>query len=385
MRILFSSNALWTHTGYGTQAKHLFPRLQALGHEVAQFAWYGLHGATITVGDTRIYPGIVAPFGEDIIGAHVAHWKADLVIGLQDIWPLPVNYAELCRPAKWLAWLPIDHEPAPEAVVARCKVCDYPAPYSRHGVDQLAAAGVASTYLPLGCDTSIFTPGDKAAARQALGIPTDAYLVAMVAANKGLPSRKAFPENLQAFGHFRQAHPEAMLYLHTEETTMHDGVDFKALLQACAIPDAAVRFVDQYSYIALGLPPEYLANVYRAADVLLAASQSEGFGIPLVEAQACGTPVITTKATSMTELTYNGIATEPAQRFWTPMSSWIAVPSVANITEALETVYRNQHNAPEWSAEAAAFGVAMMQENFSWDVTVERHWKPLLERIAAEL
>lgn len=385
MRILFSSNAIWSHTGYGTQAKHLFPRLKALGHEVAQFAWYGLHGATITVGDTRIYPGIVASFGEDIIGAHVAHFKADLVICLQDIWVLPVNYSELVRPAKWLAWLPIDHEPAPGAVVERAAACDYPAPYSRHGVAELAKAGVASTYLPLACDTEIFAPGSKSAARQSLGLPQDAYVVAMVAANKGMPSRKGFPENLQAFARLRAEHPEALLYLHTEETNMHDGVEFSKLLPACGIPNEAVRFVDQYSYIALGLPPTYLTDVYRAADVLLAASQSEGFGIPLIEAQACGCPVITTDFSSMPELTYNGIVTAPAQRFWTPMSSWCVMPSVANITEALATIYRNQHSAPEWSAEAADFGVAMIRDNYSWDVTVERHWRPLLERIQAEL
>ena len=385
MRILFASNAIWSHTGYGTQAKYLFPRLQALGHAMAQFAWYGLHGATIQVGEARIYPGIVAPFGEDIIGAHVAHWQADLVISLQDIWVLPEDYGKGVRPAKWCCWLPVDHEPVPERVWTRAAKCDYPAPYSRHGVAQLAAKGVTSTYMPLGCDVAIFQPGAKEAARTALGIAPEAYMVAMVAANKGTPSRKGFPENLQAFAAFRQAHPEALLYLHTEESNMHDGVSFDKLLPACGIPAEAVRFVDQYSYIALGLPADYLTNVYQAADVLLASSYAEGFGIPLIEAQACGCPVITTDWTSMPELTFNGISTQPAQRFWTPMDSWTAIPSVENVTRALEAIYQRGAKRPAEAANAAAFGVQMVRDNFGWDVIVERHWQPLLERIQTDI
>ena len=92
------------HTGYGVQARYLLPRFKALGYEVAQFAWYGLQGASIMAGDIRLYPGLGDHFGSEVIGEHVAHFKADLVISLQDIWPLPEDYGERCRPARWAAW-----------------------------------------------------------------------------------------------------------------------------------------------------------------------------------------------------------------------------------------------------------------------------------------
>jgi glycosyltransferase involved in cell wall biosynthesis len=38
---------------------------------------------------------------------------------------------------------------------------------------------------------------------------------------------------------------------------------------------------------------ERLADIYRSADVLLFASLAEGFGMPIIEAQACGVPVVT--------------------------------------------------------------------------------------------
>lgn len=42
-------------------------------------------------------------------------------------------------------------------------------------------------------------------------------------------------------------------------------------------------------------------NLYREADMLLFASMYEGFGMPIVEAMACGTPVITSNCASMPE------------------------------------------------------------------------------------
>ena len=41
------------------------------------------------------------------------------------------------------------------------------------------------------------------------------------------------------------------------------------------------------------VPPERLAYLYAAADVLLFPSIVEGFGLPILEAMACGTPVVT--------------------------------------------------------------------------------------------
>jgi glycosyltransferase involved in cell wall biosynthesis len=43
------------------------------------------------------------------------------------------------------------------------------------------------------------------------------------------------------------------------------------------------------------LTPPAMADLYRAADVLVLASDAtEGFGLPLLEAMACGTPAVVT-------------------------------------------------------------------------------------------
>ncbi len=58
-----------------------------------------------------------------------------------------------------------------------------------------------------------------------------------------------------------------------------------------------------------------LSYIYRRARALVFASFIEGFGYPVLEAMACGTPVITSKSTSLGEICQNGSAllVDPAQ------------------------------------------------------------------------
>ena len=56
-----------------------------------------------------------------------------------------------------------------------------------------------------------------------------------------------------------------------------------------------VRFVS-------GLSDQELAQYYRAATALILPSHFEGFGLPLVEAMACGCPVIASNRTSIPEV-----------------------------------------------------------------------------------
>jgi glycosyltransferase involved in cell wall biosynthesis len=51
-----------------------------------------------------------------------------------------------------------------------------------------------------------------------------------------------------------------------------------------------------------GLSREDLAMLYNLADVVLFPSLYEGFGLPVVEAMACGTPVVTSNVSSLPEV-----------------------------------------------------------------------------------
>lgn len=63
----------------------------------------------------------------------------------------------------------------------------------------------------------------------------------------------------------------------------------------------AGEFHDKISYLGY-VPDSELGSLYAAADVFTYPSEYEGFGLPIIEAMACGTPVITSNKSSLPEV-----------------------------------------------------------------------------------
>lgn len=380
MKILFMANAPWVNTGYGVQGKHLVPALKRAGHEVAYFTFYGLGGGVLDVGGTKIYPLAADPFGQDIVVGHMRDAGADTLITLFDAWATP-KLGGMMRAAglRWLPWTPVDLDPVSPRLLQAVAQAHTVLAYSRFGEEQLRAAGLNNVaYIPHGISAE-YTPGDQAAARAAIGLPQDAFIIGMVAANKSNPARKAFPEQFAAFAEFARRHPDInpLLYVHTMWANVSAGIDVKELAKACGIADK-VLFTDQYRYWT-GLTEAEMANLYRSFDVLSAASYNEGFGIPILEAQACGIPVVTTAWTSMTELTWAGIAVG-GQPWWEGnLESWACVPFISEITDAYETLLAKQRDAGE--RERLAAQATAGAEPYRWANLIDNYWLPTLAAI----
>jgi glycosyltransferase involved in cell wall biosynthesis len=158
----------------------------------------------------------------------------------------------------------------------------------------------------------------------------------MVAANKGRPSRKSFSEALQAFKRFSETRENAFLYLHTVIDPAHgQGENLPALLSALEIPLDRVRLGEQYRLKFDPYSHQDMARIYSSLDVLLNPAKGEGFGVPVLEAQACGVPVIVSDFSAMREVCGAGwqVKTSPV---WTGQNSWMAQPDVDDIVSALE-------------------------------------------------
>lgn len=381
MRILWGGPTPNVPSGYGVPLKNLIPYLQDAGHELAIHSFYGVGGGMINYKGVPMYPSQGKSYGVDAIAAHVRHFKPDVVITLMDNWVLPVDYHNRFE-ARWLSWFPVDGAPPPDACVLMAQKADYPAVFSKDGVWRMRQMGVDVTYLPYAVDCLTFKPGNKRQAREALGVPDDVWLAVTVAANRGFPSRKAFPEMLLAWQQFSKDAPNARLYLHTRtEPISEKGVYLEPLVRQLGIGKTVI-FADQDA-MAVGVPNESLVTLYRAADVMLLPSMGEGFGLPIIEAQACGCPVITTKCSSMPELTVNGVCADPSQPFWAAgLNYWWMTPSIENVCEALHLIHMRDNKDILWCAEQ---GVEFVRAHYDYSVVWDRHWAPLLERVEAEL
>lgn len=343
-------------------------RLAADGHDVAVAANYGLHGKVMDWEGIPVYPGGYDTWSNDVLAAHARHFAADWLITLMDTWVLKAPGLQQMNVA---SWTPVDHVPTPPRVAKFFR--DYgaaPIAMSEFGRRMLDQENLNPLYVPHGVDTDMYRLVDDA--KQHMGIP-DGFVVGMVAANKGCtPPRKGFPEAFTAFSAFHKRHPDAVLYVHADKEGRFQGLNLPYLAACCDIPPEALIFTDPY-LMDLGLPDQVMAALYSSFDVLLAPSYGEGFGLPVIEAQACGTPVIVTDWTAQPELVGGGWTVD-AQPFWdAPQDAWFGVPNIRGIVDALESAY-----TADDMIRAAARKKAL---EYDANLVYAERWRPVLTQL----
>jgi len=238
---------------------------------------------------------------------------------------------------------------------------------SEHGQRQMSDAGLDSTYIPHGVNTQVFKPTSKIfgrPTREYMEIPEDAFLVSIVAANKAnkILHRKALGEQLLAFATFRRKFPNSFLYLHMEPSRAYGGFDIPTILKAVGLDESCVRIADR-DRLRIGYAQKELAALYSTSDVLLNATYGEGFGVPTVEAQACGTRVITSSWTASADLAGPDSWLVDGQPWWDdPQSAFFQVPHVGSIVAALE------------QAVDAPRGTSQSSIEFAKEFDVEKVW-----------
>ncbi len=157
---------------------------------------------------------------------------------------------------------------------------------SRQLVELYGADPGRTVTIPPGVDLARFRPGSRAAAREALGLPGEAVVLAFVGRIQPL---KAPDVLLRAAAELVRRDPTLRHRLVVfiaggpSGTGLAEPTSLQELAQNLGIAER-VRF----------LPPQGggLVDVYRAADVVAVPSHNESFGLVALEAQACGTPVV---------------------------------------------------------------------------------------------
>jgi glycosyltransferase involved in cell wall biosynthesis len=143
----------------------------------------------------------------------------------------------------------------------------------------LAGSEVRVEVVRWGLDLEAFAPGDRAAARQALGIQAGGPLVVSVRGLKPVYNPELL---LEAFANVRANRPEARLLLKHPLTATPSSLD--ATIERLDLADAVT--------VLGNVPAERVPDVYRAADVVVSLASSDSSPRSVWEALACARPVV---------------------------------------------------------------------------------------------
>jgi hypothetical protein len=354
MRVLLDAAPPYAQSGYGEICYHACKALVSLGHEVAVSCYAGVHEERDWDGVRLLGTG-GRPYGNGVTALNYRRWNADAMLILQDLFVLdPDQFKGLVV----FPLVPVDCDPL--GVMDRRwldtvkQIADLrPLAMSEHGRRMMAAAGHESVVLPLATELRP-DPEAGAAWRRSKEIPPGMFLVVKIGVNNE-DDRKAFSVTEQAFAEFMRGKKRPTgLYLHCEaQAKKSPNLAFMAvslsLKDHIAFCDEELRACDLYGR-------EYLHGMYNAASVLDAVTKGEGFGYPVIQALACGTPVIAGRNSAMTEKISpeHGWLVDGQREWAVHHNAWWQTPSVPGLVRAYEKAYAGAGRMRGAAAKAGA-------------------------------
>ena len=275
---------------------------------------------------------------------------------------------------------PVDHFPLSNYeydAMLRARAVMLP---SHFGVNVALKGGIAGArYAPHGVDLDIFHPLDKAQARATLGWHPMAFYFVSVATNK--QDRKNGYNILRAYKMFLDLSPEyrqkTRLYMHTytdRDVNNSEGYELTNIALSLGIMEN-VSFPSPATYLE-GVPDVVMVLIYNAGNVLLLPSKAEGFGMPIIEAGACGMPTIGTDFSAIPELIGNrgwliDVIDYEVQQL--QGITWQALPSTNTLVYNMLDSYQHSETERKFGYEMTQF----VRDNFTWRMVAEP-WRVLL-------
>jgi len=398
MRILWVSVSPSASTGYGKITNQVVGRLLDR-HEVIcacqsdVIVWGGAHKTKLFNGREALTLSIANP-QVDAAGAakavrlYAEEYGADVLIGFWDAFALSwMGQAGL----PFLQYIPVDG-PVTDRWVACTRDAMRVVLYSKFGYDEFSRFVPPSllSYVPHGIDVQKFIPLGRKTGRlrelidSTTPIPKDAFLVTSVGAN--YTERKRTPLLMRTFAQFAREHADAHLYLHCNARAWSgNGYDLEALARDFGIADR-VHF-PRNSPDLFPFSDEQLNVIFNASDLYATSSAAEGFGVPLIEAQAAGTPVLCPANSSQVELVeghgYVARNIDSGSYVDYPMyvgyGTYYPEPDQSDMLRKMEEAYADEVKRLRYGRMAREFALG-----YRWE-EVMRRWLSLLDSVEDEL
>ncbi len=355
LKVLMCSEASFLSSGFGTYAKEILSRLyKTQKYEIAEFASYGIvndprdkdipwtyYANAVRDNDPRYSEYMSRPdnqFGKWRFEKVLLDFKPDVVIDVRDYWMTAYQAMSPLRSFfHWILMPTVDSAPQQEEWLQTFLSADSIFTYSDWGADVLkqqtsGKVRYIETASP-GVDLQTFKIiEDNKKLKVKLGLKEDAVIIGSVMRNQ---KRKLIPELLVVFrnllDHLEKNNPELakkiVLYLHTsypdagwelpeilKDNRVANKVFFTYSCRKCGdikanlfqgpskVCGKCLEKTVTLTSVTNGIPSSELANIYNVFDIYIQYSICEGFGMPQVEAAACGVPIFTVNYSAMVDI-----------------------------------------------------------------------------------
>lgn len=342
-------------------------------------------------GDPHPYPyDIYTAFpGGDLFGMNRIVWMCDacspdVIIIQQDPWHYPGYMHQLAKVPEYKK-LPVIGFVAVDGLNCRGRDLNGLAMaifWTQFGEEQARLGGYVgpSAVVPLGVNTTIYTPGDKREAREKLGLPArlrDAYIVGNINRNQ---IRKRLDLTVRYFARWWKelgSPRDVFLFLHVAPS----GENAFDLKQLAAYYEMLPQMILAEPPIWCGVEEPRMCETYRAFDVQISTTQGEGDGLTTKEGMACCIPQIVPQWSALGEWAVGAAHLVPC----TTVATTLIVNSIGGVAD--ETLFvdalHRVHAIEEYRQTLARKGYdCMHQDKYRWE-TVGRDFFGHLESVMA--
>lgn len=219
--------------------------------------------------------------------------------------------------------------------------------------------------VPHGIDPLVFHPDEasRRASREALGV-SDAFVYTSVGAmtwNKGLDLL------LAAFARVAETEPDVHLVLKGMDA-LYGSQDFVRELMSDLPVRAREAVASRLTYGGGTLPARGLARLLRAADCYVSPYRAEGFNLPVLEAMACGVPILCTAGGPTDEFTDGSFAKQirsevQKKRLDATAEGDVLKPDLEHLVTLMREAARERDRMPAMGALAAQHAA----KSFTWE------------------
>lgn len=417
-------------TGYSVYSKEVLSRLhQDERFEVAELACY------ISIDDPRLnqIPWKVYPnrppkgdpqlqlyesnpaneFGEFTFNSVVLDFKPDVVFSIQDWWAMSYLQTSPFRDFYNLFMMPtVDAQPQNSEWIDTFADADGIFTYSEFGRDTLLKQCKTIKFIDTAspaASENFFTIEDKVAHREKFGLDPNIYIVGTVMRNQ---RRKLYPDLFESFRTFlnESKREDVYLYCHTgfpdiswsiPELILKYDLSNKVLftykcrgcknIECSPFHDAIKQcsscgnLTSMMAGVSNGIEETELNEIYNLFDIYVQYSNSEGFGMPIVEAASTGNVVCATNYSAMESITTNigAIKLNPLSYYTEAESGcYRAVPDNTGFVSTLKGLTNKKRS------ELADMGRAIKEKSkiyYNWDVTASRWAEAFLNKTVQKL